>query len=96
MRAKKIMCVIAYDIADNRRRNRIVKAIEPFGRRVNYSVYECLFTPSQFDKIRLRLGRITVKGEDSVAIYPICVNCYARTVYIPARREEFQTVAVFD
>lgn len=96
MRAKKNLCVIAYDIADARRRNRIVKAIEPYGRRVNYSVFECMFTDSQFEKVRLRLERIVVKGEDSVAIYPICVNCYARTVYLPPHRDGFSTSVVFD
>ena len=97
MRAKKNLCVIAYDIADARRRNRIIKVIEPFGRRVNYSVFECMFTDAQFEKIRTRIERIVVKGEDCVAIYPICLNCYARTLYLPIRRDEiFRTATVFD
>lgn len=96
MRAKKDLCVIAYDIADNKRRNRIIKIIEPYGRRVNYSVFECMFTPSQFEKVLLRLEKVVVKDEDSIAIYPLCVNCYARTILIPPRKNGFRTVTVFD
>lgn len=96
MRAKKDLCVIAYDIADTKRRNRIIKIIEPYGHRVNYSVFECMFTPAQFGKVLLRIDKVVVKGEDSVAIYPLCVNCYARTILIPPRKAGFRTAAIFD
>ena len=51
MKAKKLFCVIAYDIADDRRRYKIIKIIEKHGVRINYSVYECMLTQSQLDKI---------------------------------------------
>ena len=41
---KKDFWVIAYDIADDCRRSRIVKHIEKYGIRVNYSVFECMLT----------------------------------------------------
>lgn len=96
MRAKKIYCVVAYDIRKSKRRQQVVKLLTPFGRRVNKSVFECLFSDAQLARLRLDLQNIIVKKEDQVAIYPICVNCYARSVYIPAIRNDFSAVHVFD
>ena len=49
---KKDFWVIAYDIADDCRRSRIVKHIEKYGIRVNYSVFECMLTDTQLQQLR--------------------------------------------
>lgn len=87
MRAKKIFCVIAYDIADDRRRYRVVKVIEKYGVRINYSVYECMLTQGQLKRIQRKIDKLIVKREDTVAYYPICVNCYTKIVYQPEIRK---------
>lgn len=96
MRANKIFCVIAYDSADTKRRNKMIKLIEKYGRRINYSVYECMFTDAQLKRLKERLSEIVVKGKDSVAIYPICVNCYTRVVYIPQHRSMVHQIVIFE
>lgn len=55
MKAKKHFWVIAYDIVDDRNRNRIANFLEKHGQRVNYSVFECMLTDSQFEKVKNRL-----------------------------------------
>ena len=55
---KKNFWVIAYDIADNLRRSRIVKIIEKCGVRVNYSVFECMLTDIQFQKLQEKIGKV--------------------------------------
>lgn len=83
MKAKKLFCVIAYDIADDRRRYKIIKIIEKHGVRINYSVYECMLTQSQLDKIQKKIDELIVRKEDTVVYYPICVNCFTKIVYQP-------------
>ena len=61
--------VISYDIGDDRRRTKIMKALEDFGRRVQYSVFECRLTPAEFAKLRKRLKPHVREPEDSVRIY---------------------------
>lgn len=39
--------VIAYDIADDRRLARVASEMENFGRRVQYSVFECHLSEAQ-------------------------------------------------
>ena len=90
MRAKKNFVVVAYDISDDRRRSRVVKLLEKVGVRVNYSVFECMLTDSQYEKLRRDIGGAINRKEDSVVYYPICVDCYAKIVYQPAVRRIYK------
>ena len=83
MRAKKNFIVVAYDVSDDRRRNRVVKLLEKVGVRVNYSVFECLLTDAQYEKLRNDIGGKIKPREDAVIYYPICLDCYAKIVYQP-------------
>lgn len=96
MRAKKIFCVVAYDISLAKRRNKLVKLLEIYGRRINKSVYECMLTEAQFRRLKEQVALIVSVGTDQVAIYPICVSCYTRTVYIPEFKGNFKVVNLFD
>ena len=40
VKAKKIFCVVAYDIQDDRSRIQISKILEKYGTRNNYRVFE--------------------------------------------------------
>lgn len=58
--------VITYDITDDLRRSRLVKVIEKFGVRVNYSVFECMLTDVQLCKLQEKLDKLILPSEDSV------------------------------
>ena len=74
MRAKKNFVVVAYDIADNRRRSKIVKILQKYGTRINLSVFECMVTDTQHEQMMKDvLAKIDPK-EDTVAYYPVCVK----------------------
>jgi CRISPR-associated protein Cas2 len=95
VKAKRIFCVIAYDVGDDRRRNRIVKVLEKYGVRVNYSVFECLFTDSQYTKVQQLLADKIKEREDSIVYYPICVNCFTKIVYQPTKVKTVKTVDIY-
>ena len=46
-RTRKALVVVAYDIVSDKRRNKMVKFLEQYGKRINYSVFECLVLKSQ-------------------------------------------------
>ena len=75
--------IVAYDISDDHRRNQVVKLMESIGTRVNYSVFECMLTPKQFDSMYQKLSKIANPRLDQINIYPICTECFARIRYIP-------------
>ena len=70
--------VIAYDIANDKRRNRIAKILLDYGNRVQYSVFEAEITQELLDEILLRLQAVINSDEDSVRIYKICSRCLER------------------
>ena len=96
MRAKRICCVIAYDIAIAKRRRKVVKTISPYGKRINFSVYECMFTSAQLKAVIFKLHNIVKKGEDQIAIYRICIDCFSKSEYIPNLKETVRIVNVLD
>lgn len=83
VKSRKMFIVVAYDITDDKRRVKVIKAIEKYGTRINKSVYECMVTKSQYERLLESLEDIVKSGEDQIAIYPLCLDCYARTKYIP-------------
>ena len=96
MRANKHFCVIAYDTPSASRRRKMVTALEKYGKRINYSVYECMLTPSQEGKLLNQLEKMVIKGEDQIVVYRICVECFTKITYFPERKESVQKINVLD
>jgi CRISPR-associated protein Cas2 len=73
--------VISYDISDDRTRNKVANLLLDYGRRVQYSVFECLVDTKTLDKI-IALLKPFVEGTDSIRVYPICGACLKNVVLL--------------
>lgn len=58
--------LVTYDIADNRRLARVHKTLRGFGDHLQYSVFECQFTPTDLVRCRHALGKIIDHRKDQV------------------------------
>lgn len=94
MRATKHFFVVAYDTPSTKRRRQIIKVIEPYGKRINFSVYEVMVTPAQYFLMVASLTKIIIKDLDQVAIYRICVECFTKIRYLPDTRERAEVIKV--
>lgn len=65
--------IVSYDIPSNHRRLKVMKTLEGFGTRVQYSVFECNLKPNQIDDLRKRLRKLSVE-EDSIRFYFISAD----------------------
>ena len=83
--------VIAYDIANDRRRIRIQRALLAVGDPVQESLFECELTSREFQRVRERIGRIADAGEDNVRYYPLCKDCLASIWTLDGPLEERET-----
>lgn len=63
MRTTYLVC---YDIADEKRLRAVFKAMRGFGDHLQYSIFECQFTPSDLIRCREALRGIIHHGEDQV------------------------------
>jgi CRISPR-associated protein Cas2 len=75
-----MLVVVVYDVPDDKRRLKLAKFLEGYGRRVQFSVFECFLTLDEMrglcEKVR---GRVKVK-EDNVRFYWISADAVGRVL----------------
>ena len=59
--------VISYDISDDRTRRRVANLLMDYGKRVQYSVFECLLDAKTLETIITHLKPF-VDGNDSIRV----------------------------
>lgn len=67
--------VLAYDIVDDRRRQKIARLCEAVAERVQGSVFEGYFTEVELEKLLKQLKRVYKEQEDSLRVYYLCADC---------------------
>jgi CRISPR-associated protein Cas2 len=58
--------LVCYDIADDKRLRKVFKTMRDFGDHLQYSVFECQFTPTDLAKCRAALAELINHAEDQV------------------------------
>jgi CRISPR-associated protein Cas2 len=86
-----MLYVISYDVADDVRRHRVSEALLDFGRRVQYSVFECELDEKGLAELRARVELAIDPLEDSCRWYRLCAGCRAE-VRVMGKGEPFQDV----
>lgn len=67
-----MLTMICYDIADNRRRNKVTRLLEGWGERVQESVFECHITAAQHHQIIRNIATLIDAEQDKVRYYALC------------------------
>ena len=71
--------LICYDISENKIRNRVMKYLESFAWRVQYSVFSCETTEKRMVAVKQKLLEITEKSEHCLLLVtPMCRSCQAK------------------
>lgn len=79
----KQFTLITYDISNDKRRLKIMKTLEDHGKRVQYSVFECLLRPKELERLKKRLTPlVNPKDLDSIRFYYLCIDDVLRTEII--------------
>jgi len=71
----KQFVVVAYDIADDRRRQKTAKILIQYGLRCNESVFECLLSESKIQNMKAQIEKVIDAQEDIVLFYFLCKPC---------------------
>jgi CRISPR-associated protein Cas2 len=77
-RNRRQWIVVTYDIPDDKRRLKVMKALAGFGQWAQYSVFECDVRPADVDRIEQRLRQLMQRELDDIRLYPLCENCLAK------------------
>ncbi|MEZ4705662.1 MAG: CRISPR-associated endonuclease Cas2 [Caldilineaceae bacterium] len=70
--------VVSYDIPDDKRRTKVMKLLEGYGRRVQFSVFECEVRPADLEQLKVRLGKLLHQEQDDIRIYQLCEACQGK------------------
>ncbi|MEM4508901.1 MAG: CRISPR-associated endonuclease Cas2 [Archaeoglobaceae archaeon] len=62
--------LVTYDIKDNRRRTLVSSELEGYGVRIQYSVFECLFSEKDLEKL-IKKFKGFIEEEDNIRFYPM-------------------------
>lgn len=68
---KKRRTLVIYDIKDNKRRYRIIKVLESYGIRVQYSVFEAVLGENQWKDLTVRVTKYLKIDEDAFRMYDL-------------------------
>jgi CRISPR-associated protein Cas2 len=69
-----LLYIVTYDICCQRRRQKVADVLEAYGRRVQYSVFECLLEPKKYQELKHKLARYVDLPEDSLRFYPLSAH----------------------
>lgn len=61
--------VVCYDVPEDKRRTKIHKILKSYGQWMQYSVFECDLTESQYARLRSRLNKLIQPEMDSILFY---------------------------
>lgn len=75
--------LIAYDVttldgAGASRLRKVAKLCERFGQRVQYSLFECLIEPADYEALKYEVGKVIDQTTDSVRFYNLGSNWHSR------------------
>ncbi len=72
------MVLVSYDVAKNeggvKRLRKVAKTCQNYGQRVQYSVFECLVDPGQWEALRSKLISQSNLKYDSLRFYYLGAN----------------------
>jgi len=74
-----VQYVVCYDIADDRRRDRLAAVLLNFGPRVQESVFMANLDGELAARMLAQVGRVIDENLDRVHIFELCGACSAKT-----------------
>ena len=79
--------LVCYDIADDRRRQKVAELLLDYGTRMQESVFECIIEAKLAETMRHRLEQTIDAASDSVLIFLLCESCSTRVLDLGIARK---------
>ncbi|MBW4490231.1 MAG: CRISPR-associated endonuclease Cas2 [Trichocoleus desertorum ATA4-8-CV12] len=77
-----MLVLVVYDVPDDRRRVKLATFLEGYGRRVQYSVFECFLNLDEMRQLHEKVRRRVKSTEDNVRFYWISEEAVSRVLTI--------------
>ena len=77
-----MLVLVVYDVPDDKRRNKLATFLEGYGRRVQYSVFECFLSLAEMRQLHQKIAQRVNEAEDNVRLYWITKDTLAQVLTI--------------
>ena len=77
-----MLVLVVYDIPNDKRRNKLATFLEGYGRRVQYSVFECFLDLAEMRKLHRQVAKRVVESEDNVRFYWVTKDALSQVLTI--------------
>jgi len=67
--------VVSYDVVDDQKRRKLAEILKDYGRRVQYSVFECNLEKKYIEQMIKEASVFIDENQDSLRIYRLCNEC---------------------
>jgi CRISPR-associated protein Cas2 len=84
--------VVSYDISEDKRRTKIHKILSSYGQWMQFSLFECDLTQTEYAKLRSRLTKLIQPEEDSIRFYFLCACCHNKVERIGGEHLRDETI----
>lgn len=84
--------LVSYDIKEDKRRTKIHNILKSYGEWVQYSIFECELTETQYAKLRYRLSKLIDHDTDNIRFYFLCRCCQGKIERIGGEMPQDNTV----
>ncbi len=78
--------VVCFDIANNKRGQKVANELLNFGYRVQYSLFECYLDDSELAELKKRIAKLYKEDEDHIRYYPLCGKDEEKMVVIGKKK----------
>ena len=82
------MVIIVYDIPDDKRRTKLSKFLEGYGRRTQWSVFECFLSLEEMRKLYQKVKKLVKPSEDNVRFYWLSEEATGLTLTIGSEKPQ--------
>ena len=72
-----LLYIVVYDITCDKRRKKIADLLKGYGKRVQYSVFECVLPLAKYQELQQKLESKLNLAEDNVRFYPLSQHTHA-------------------
>lgn len=80
----RIRYLVSYDVSDPKRLRKVARALEGFGVRLQYSVFECPLDGIRLAKLKAELQSLLNHDEDQVLFVSLGPSANDATLFIEA------------
>jgi CRISPR-associated protein Cas2 len=77
-----MLVVVVYDIPDDKRRLKLANFLEGYGRRVQYSVFECFLDFKAMQQLHQNVKKRVKETEDNVRFYWLTEDAASKVLTI--------------